>query len=81
MMSKKNKMIMLNNGKKLMILEECEYNNENYYFACEVNDDIPTDKFRVFKIELNENGKQTIKAVENNEVMQKVVQLINSKVN
>ena len=45
-----DKIITLKIEKEYVILDKCSYNNEDYYFACELLNEKPTENFKILKI-------------------------------
>lgn len=67
----KDKIITLKNGEEYVVVEECLYNDEQYYLASEVIKDEPSENFIVFKIKYIGDKKQLIKI--NDEELTKIV--------
>ncbi len=81
MIDKKNNIITLSNGKRLLVLENVYYNDCNYYIACEVDDEgYTSEEFRIFQIEVID-GEEIIKSVKDEKVFRDLVLLFDSKVN
>ncbi len=80
-MNKKDKLLTFASGKKYVVVDQCEYDNETYYFACEVINDETTDHFEIFTIK-TVNEKQIIKKVKNDTLIKEVCKIIdkNNKV-
>ena len=78
-MDKKDRLITLSNGRKFVIIEQCDYSGETYYFANEIINDDTSDVFEIFTIKLSEEGKQIIKNVTDDEIIKNVCKIIDEK--
>lgn len=70
-----DKIITLKNEKEYVILDKCSYNNEDYYFACELLNEKPTENFKILQI-YEKNQKKVVKLIEDNEIIKKVCSIL-----
>lgn len=75
-----NKIITLKNKKEYVIAEECDYQNEHYYFACELENGETTENFAVLKI-FQRNDKKTVKIVKDDNLIKEICSIIDAKLN
>ncbi len=77
MIDKKDKLITLKSGKQYVIINQCLYNNEPYYFACQVENKVPTNDFKILTIykDLNAN-KEKVKIVTDDNIIKNVCSII-----
>ena len=80
MIDKKDKLLTLSSGKKYVVLEQCELNNNTYLFANEIIDDDTSENFRVFQMNID-NGEEVLTLIKDNNTIRMVSQLIDKKVN
>ena len=73
-----NKIIKLKNQKEYVIAEECDYQNQHYYFACEVENDDDTDNFVVLQV-IEKNGKRIVKFIKDDTIVKEVCAIIDAK--
>ncbi len=80
MINKKDKLLTLASGKKYVVIEQCEYNGENYYFANEIIDDDNSDNFKIFTIKMNDKNQGVINDVVDDDIIKAVSKIINDKI-
>ena len=80
MENKINKIIVLDNGKKYIVLRQAVYKEENYYAAAEVTDDEEdvTDVFAVLH-EFAQNGDKLIEIVTDPKLLKLILENLNVK--
>ena len=78
-MNKKNKLITLSGGKKFLIIEQCKYNNEDYYFACEVINENMTDNYKIFTIVVVKNIEK-VKEIKDDNIVKNVCQILEKEI-
>lgn len=75
MINKKDKIITLKNGKEYIIIDQCLYNNDYYYFACELKEQKQTENYKILNI-YKENDKQRVKIIEDDQTIKVVCSII-----
>lgn len=73
-----NKIITLKNKKEYVIAEECDYQNEHYFFACELVNGETTENFAVLKI-FQRNDKKTVQIVKDDNLIKEICLIIDNK--
>ena len=73
-----NKIITLKNKKEYVIAEECDYQNEHNYFACEVVNGETTENFAVLKI-FQRNDKKTVQIVKDDALIKEICSIRDDK--
>ncbi len=79
-MNKKDKLLTLSSGRKFVIVEQCDYDGENYYLANEIINDNDSDNYKIFKITKDENGIEKIKNITDEIIIKSVTDKLEKKI-
>ena len=78
-MDKKEKLLTLASGKKFVVIEQCEYNGKKYCFANQVIDGDVSEVFKIFSIDTDQNGKEALTEVVDDEIIKSVSKIMSEK--